>query len=188
MTTIRYVNIPDTDEGVSLATGLLWSALVERHPVTAGFWEQRRELRTVNKRDGSVRQEWCPVKGQYIRAVRTLELFDVDETDSGVYFTGMDRCPRDPGDWSRFGAPGIRRVCSRRVTSVTVHAKARYALVNHHFVMRVREHIAAHAPDSAWGVLATFTDSELWEVIAVASSSQHAIDLAAAHVGGRSAG
>lgn len=184
-TNIRYRNIPTdkdgwpTTEGAQQTEDLLMDAFDKRHPVTVGYWETRKELRPVHKRDGSVVEEWCAVPGQFVRTVRTIEIFDVDEvlaglgtkSEPGVYFRCMDRCPRDDKDWTRFGPPRIRTVRVDRITDITVHTKLTYRLKNTHFIERVR----AHALATGRADVATLTDDAIWTMIHLAADPKDAI-------------
>lgn len=191
-TNIRYQNIPTdadgwpTTEGAKHTTDLIIDAMDEdaRHPVTIGYWEARKELRDVHKRDGTIVQEWCEVPGQFVHAVRTIEFFFFDEVlpglktraQPGVYFKGMDRCPRDDKDWTRFGPPRIRTVRADRITDITVHTKAAYRLKNQYFIDKVREHAEGQRePARAGFTVDTLTDDAIWHMIHLATDTDDAI-------------
>src|SRR5688500_16356007 len=120
---------------------LILAAMAEgaRHPVTVGFFETRMEWRAPKR--GSGLPKWYRVPGQYVHTVRTFEFFDFDETSEGVYFTGIDRCPLDNTHPDRpHTKPGIRNVCARRITDITIHKQLTYRYPNQYFIDQVREH------------------------------------------------
>lgn len=172
MTTVHFRRITDETE----ALALLRAAMAARHPVTVGFGETRRELRPVKKRDGSIVEEWCPVRGQMVTAVRTLEPFNIEQTSAGNWIMqAMDRCPRNEKDWGNaYGPPAIRTVRLDRITDITVHVKSGYALRNEHFLTKVREHATAYGYSEHMPT----TDTALWELIQDATSRENAEEIA----------
>lgn len=173
----RYRNVHDADDAVDT----LLAALDARHPVTVGFNEQRKELRPVKKRDGTVAMEWKPVAGQYVHTVRTLEIFDVDDSGPNVIFRALDRCPKDQEDWTKMTGPGIRTVRADRITDITVHVRSSYRLQNRYFIERVRE----HAESQHLTKITALTDDALWEIIQYATDRQDAENKATAYAAAR---
>lgn len=165
-------DITATPEGAQLAEDLILYAMDEdrRHPVTIGYWEQRKALRQVNKRDGTTAMEWKPVPGQFVRTVRTIEMFDVTDESGHTVFKGMDRCPRDQDNWEHaYGPPAIRSVRADRITSITV-GNGQYRLKNAYFIERVRDHARA----AGWAKINALTDDALWELIKFSHSREDA--------------
>lgn len=180
MVDVHYRNItaPDDAADIICAAARLGAQYdndppdAPRYPVTLGFWETRKELRPVKKRDGSVVDEWKPVKpAQYVHAVRTMEFFHYEESEEGnAFLQGLDRCPRDSKDWSRHGPPAVRAVRIDRITDLTVHRKSRYLLQNQYFIVKARE----FAEEQGLSKVLKLTDDALWEVIKRAHSRQDA--------------
>lgn len=185
MTTVHFVRVHDPDvardlimEAARLGPDFPEDPNAPRHPVTIGYFETRKELRPPARGDGP--PAWYPVPNQYVPAVRTMEFFDFDESADGhLYFTGLDRCPRDDVNWNVFGPPRIRRVRADRIEDITVHTKSTYRLQNRYFIDRVRE----HAQTQRWGPIASLTDDALWSVIELATSRQDAVTRAARYAG-----
>lgn len=163
-----------SEADVDAAVDMIIDAMSEdkRHPVTVGFNETRKELREPKR--GSGPPKWYPIPGEFVPTVRTMEFFDFDESAEGVYFRGMDRCPRADDNWLRHGPPRIRTIAARRITDLTVHTKSTYRLKNQHFIDRVRE----HAEEQRWASVARLTDDALWHLIQLASDPDDAIDRA----------
>jgi hypothetical protein len=182
VTTTRYLHIPDTPDGVTLATDTILGAMSEdaRHPVTVGYFETRKEWRHPKRGTGPAK--WYPVKGQYVHTVRTVEFYGFGETtdgpDSGVFFEGIDRCPlsdTEPPHPLTQGrthtAPAIRRVCARRITDLTVHRQITYHYPNQYFIDSVRAHaIAWGRPD-----VSSLTGDAIWHKISLATDTDDAL-------------
>lgn len=189
MTAPHYISIPIGDDewptpaGAMLAADLILGAMSEdaRHPVTVGYFESRKEFRAPKRGDGEAK--WFPVPGQYVHTVRTMEFFDFGEVPSlasdapasaaepGLWFDGIDRCPRDDHDWLKHGPPRIRKVRADRITDLTVHTTSQYILRNAHFIKRVRDHAAA----AGWVKINLLTDDALWSLIHLATDPDDAI-------------
>ncbi len=181
MTKLHYRNVPTdadgwaTEDGMREVADVILDAIVNRHPVTVGYLERRKELREVKKRDGSTALEWKPVEGQWVHIVRTMEFFNIEPTsENHTVLQAMDRCPSLRGDPERFGPPEIRSIRLERITDYTVHVKSTYRLKNRYFIERVREHAEANRLHK----VTALTDDALWEIIQRASDRQEAEILA----------
>lgn len=176
MTNVHYRRIHDPDDAINLILDAMSDD--KRHPVTLGYKETRKELRPPKRGNGP--PAWYPVPGHYVFTVRTMEFFDLEETEAGhICFIGLDRCPRDDVDWLAFGPPKIRKVRADRIEDLTVHVKSVYRLVNAYFIQKVRDHAKAQR----WPTIPALTDDALWSVIELAHDPTDAIGRAARYAG-----
>lgn len=157
------------------AEALVREAMERRCPVTLLFREVRKDDDT-----GKPVKFRHPDTGRmvnaYVEVLRTIEFFDVDTSEKGdVYFTGMDRVPRDrsvPG--VVYDRPSIRRVRADRVSEMTLH-RGPYHIQNTYFIDKVRAHARLYSGPGKWArEVGRLSDDALWEVIQYASSREEA--------------